>query len=95
MAGVQARSAVHGGNQSTEPGAVEHAQAGKRTVTLQDLGQVSRIYCMDSLSAHAVEVVKETWETGGKKVALYYVGGEQVGYRYWEPCDAVEKLDRD
>ncbi len=33
--------------------------------------------------------MKETWETGGKKIAHYYVGGEEVGHRYWEPSGVL------
>lgn len=44
---------------------------------------------MSSIPDHAVEVVKETWETGGKKIAQYYVEGEEIGYRYWEPSGVL------
>jgi antitoxin component YwqK of YwqJK toxin-antitoxin module len=33
----------------------------------------------------ADERIDATWEDGSKKIATYWIAGQQVGYRHWEP----------
>jgi antitoxin component YwqK of YwqJK toxin-antitoxin module len=43
-----------------------------------------------SIPDTAQEVVHESWETGAKKSADYYLEGQQIGYRSWTRSGTIE-----